>query len=146
MKLESILLLIVTGTAVAATTFSSSKVESAIFEYRYGDALKGEDFAALRAEALSLLPRGSRIDEAGRRLTSIGFVCLGTAHQLPNVNAPSLTCDSNGRGYPSSPQLNISVMGRNGLVSDIEVWNTLQSTRAGAGGTVAARPASGDRS
>ena len=141
MKLESILLLIVTGTAVATTTFSSSKVESAIFEYRYGDALKGEDFGALRAEALVLMPRGSRIDEAERRLTSIGFVCLRTPHQLPNVNASSLVCDSHGRGYPASPQLNLSVMSRNGLVSDIEVWNTLQSTRSTPAAAASRRPA-----
>ena len=86
------------------------------------------------------MPRGSRIDEAERRLTSIGFVCLRTPHQLPNVNASSLVCDSHGRGYPSSPQLNLSVMSRNGLVSDIEIWNILQSTRSAPDATAAGRP------
>ena len=72
-----------------------------------------------------MFPRGSRLEDASARLTGIGFDCEATAHFLPDTSAPSLLCASNGRGYPDYPAVNLTVMTRNGLIADIEVWNVI---------------------
>ena len=88
-------------------------------------ALQGENFYAIRREALTLFPRGSRLKDAAEQLTAIGFRCNGIPHKLANINAESLICASNGRGAVTSPALNLTVFSRNGLISDFEVWNML---------------------
>lgn len=94
------------------------------------DALIGDDFYAIRREALALFPRGSRVREVADQLKAIGFVCDGIAHKMANVNAESLICESRGRGYPTSQAMNVTIMARNGLLSDIEIWNMLQRADA----------------
>ncbi len=94
------------------------------------DALMGEDFFAIRREALALFPRGSRLSQAAERLIAIGFRCSGIPHKMANVNAESLICESHGRGYPASPAFNVTILARNGLLSDIEIWNMLDKADA----------------
>ena len=130
MRFEVLMLLLASGTVASTAALSSPEAEDRIWRYRHSDALMVGDFADLRREALDLMPRGSRLDAAERKLTSIGFSCSGTPHGLPNVNGPSLVCSSNGRGYPVSPQINLTVMSRSGLVSDYEVWNLFESASA----------------
>ncbi len=94
------------------------------------DSLMGENFFRIRREALAMFPRGSRLNDTAEGLVSIGFRCQGITHKIANVNADSLVCDSHGRGYPLSPTLTITVLARNGLVSDFEVSNMLQRADA----------------
>jgi hypothetical protein len=88
-------------------------------------ALKNTSLTSVRQEALTLFPRGSRLDEATSHLTGIGFDCEPMTHFLPDISAPSLLCASNGRGYPNFPAVNLTVITRNGLIADIEVWNVM---------------------
>lgn len=90
-------------------------------------ALMESDLATMRHDALALFPRGSRLADADRGLAGMGFRCYAIPHELGNVDAPSLGCDSNGRGYPVSPRVNVTVMARNGLVSEIGVWNSFDT-------------------
>lgn len=94
------------------------------------DALMGQDFFAIRREALALFPRGSKLSEAADQLVAIGFRCSGIPHKMANVNAESLVCESHGRGYPFTPAFNVTVLARNGLLSDIEIWNMLDKADA----------------
>ncbi|MDX7950440.1 hypothetical protein P7D22_04505 [Lichenihabitans sp. Uapishka_5] len=88
-------------------------------------ALKNNDLTRLRAEALTLFPRGSRLDEAASQLATIGFACEDLQHPLPDISAPSLRCASDGRGYPNYPSVNVILLTRNGLISDVDVWNIM---------------------
>lgn len=103
-----------------------------------GTPLMRDDLAGLRREALDLFPRGSRVAEAYRRLVAMGFRCEAVEHKLANVTSPSLACDSNGRGFPSVPAYNVTVLGRDGVVADVDVWNTF-GTAGLRGGDVARR-------
>lgn len=88
-------------------------------------ALKNNDLTRLRAEALTLFPRGSRLDAATAQLVSIGFACEPIPHPLPDISGPSLRCASNGRGYPNYPAVTVILLTRNGLISDVDVWNIM---------------------
>ena len=121
--------------SVAASVAALAVAGLALLDRR--NALMGSDFTLMRREALALFPRGSRLAEANRALIDMGFRCYAIPHELGNVDGPSLGCDSNGRGYPVSPRVNVTVMARNGLVSDIEVWNGFDTADADA---EAARP------
>ena len=88
-------------------------------------ALKNNNLTGLRTEALNLFPRGSRLDEAAAHLASIGFACDPIAHPLPDISGPSMHCASNGRGYPDFPAVNVILLSRNGMVSDVDVWNIM---------------------
>lgn len=88
-------------------------------------SLKNNDLTGLRAEALNLFPRGSRLDEAAAHLARIGFACEPIAHPLPDISGPSLHCASNGRGYPDFPAVNVILLTRNGMISDVDVWNIM---------------------
>ena len=85
--------------------------------------LSGGDFGHMRFEALDLFPRGSPISAAAAGLSALGFKCAPARHMLANINAPSVECDSAGRGYPVASRTQITVMARNGMVSDIAVGN-----------------------
>lgn len=110
-------LLISLAVAVGLTTSVNHAKES--------QALKSENLTGLRAEALDLFPRGSHLDEAEAHLEKIGFVCEPLPHPIPDISGPSLRCASNGRGYPDFPAVNVVLLSRNGLVSDVDVWNVM---------------------
>ena len=94
--------------------------------------LTSEDFGQLRREALDLFPRGSPIHDASAGLTGLGFRCAPARHMMANINAPSVECDSAGRGYPTASRIQITVMARNGMVSDIAVGNGFDPFQADA--------------
>ena len=88
-------------------------------------ALKNNNLTGLRSEALALFPRGSRLEDAATRLAHIGFACEPVAHPLPDISGPSLRCASNGRGYPDFPAVTVILLTRNGMISDVDVWNIM---------------------
>ncbi|MCW6507246.1 hypothetical protein [Lichenifustis flavocetrariae] len=88
-------------------------------------ALKSNSLTGIRDEALSLFPRGSRLQPAATRLVDMGFTCEPLKHAMPDISGPSLICSSSGRGYPDYPAINVTLVTRNGLISDIEVWNMM---------------------
>lgn len=88
-------------------------------------ALKNDSLTRLRTEALALFPRGSRLSDAEAHMARIGFACEPIPHALPDISAPSLQCASNGRGYPDFPAVNVILLSRNGLISDVDVWNIM---------------------
>jgi hypothetical protein len=85
--------------------------------------LLGSDFGSLRREALKMFPRGSPLAAASQGLQALGFQCTVANHLMANINAPSVQCESAGRGYPTSSRLQVTVMARNGMVSDIAIGN-----------------------
>lgn len=94
--------------------------------------LIGDDFGRLRREALDLFTRGQPVVEVKDGLTALGFQCA-PAHRLPaNINAPSIECDSAGRGYPEMSRMEVTVMARNGTMSDIAVGNGIDPFEASA--------------
>lgn len=90
-----------------------------------GQALKDDSLTRVRMEALALFPRGSLLSDAEAHMARIGFACETIPHPLPDISAPSLQCASNGRGYPDFPAVNVILLSRNGLVSDVDVWNVM---------------------
>ena len=94
--------------------------------------LTGQDFGSLRRQALVLFPRGLPIADAARGLVVLGFKCTPARHLIANINAPSVECDSAGRGYPNASRTQITVMARNGTVSDIAVGNGFDTFQADA--------------
>lgn len=88
-------------------------------------ALRSTDLGGIRRQALGLFPRGSRLQDAASRLVDMGFLCTPMPHLMPDVSSASLLCASNGRGYPDFPAINVTVLTRNGLISEIEVWNVM---------------------
>ena len=88
-------------------------------------ALKSASLTSVRQQALHLFPPGSRLDDAASRLADIGFDCQTMQHFLADTSAPSLLCASNGRGYPDYPAVNLTLITRNGLIADIDVWNVM---------------------
>ena len=97
-----------------------------------GKKLVGDDYGAVRREALDMFPRGQPIAEVRKGLTALGFRCAPTHRLVPNVNAPSIECDSAGRGYPTSSRMEVTVMSRNGALSDIAIGNGLDPVVADA--------------
>ncbi len=94
--------------------------------------LMGEDFGRLRREALDLFTRGQPVVAVKDGLTALGFACA-PAHRLPpNINAPSIECDSAGRGYPEVSRMEVTVMARNGAMSDIAIGNGIDPYEASA--------------
>ena len=89
------------------------------------EALKSSNLTGLKNEALAMFPRGSRLDEAAALLGRIGFACEPVPHPLPDISGPSLRCASNGRGYPDFPAVNVILLTRNGMISDVDVWNIM---------------------
>ncbi len=94
--------------------------------------LSGNDFGRMRLQALDMFPRGSPISGAAAGLSALGFRCTPARHMLANINAPSVECDSAGRGYPSTSRMQITVMARNGMVSDVAVGNGFDPIQADA--------------
>ena len=88
-------------------------------------ALKNTSLTTIRQQALEMFPRGSRLDDAATHLAGIGFECQSMTHFLADTSAPSLLCASNGRGYPDFPGINVTLVTRNGLIADIDVWNVM---------------------
>lgn len=95
-------------------------------------ALIGEDFGQLRREALGLFPRGKPVREVKDALTTMGFRCAPMHRPLANINAAAVECDSAGRGYPLASRTEVTVMARNGALSDIAVGNGVDGLVADA--------------
>jgi hypothetical protein len=129
MKARKIRLLGIATGLVAMTGFFAATVSMVNCAVQ-GSALKDNDFTAVRKEALSLFPRGSRIADTADRLTDMGFLCFPVPHSIANVSSASLDCKSNGRGFPGVPAFNITVLTRNGLISDVEIWNVVDHADA----------------
>jgi hypothetical protein len=100
-------------------------------------ALKSNNLTGIRQEALTMFPRGTRLQDAALHLEDIGFSCEPMLRSLADISGPALMCASNGRGYPDFPAINVTLSTRNGLVSEIEVWNIM--ARADDDGAVAER-------
>ncbi len=115
------------GAAVFAVGLDPQTLETA-----HAGHLHGSDFGALRRDALDLFPRGSPIAAAAEGLKALGFQCAPARHPLANINAPSVQCDSAGSGYPQWSRLQVTVMARNGTVSDIAVGNGFATAIADA--------------
>lgn len=88
-------------------------------------ALKNTNLTDIRQQALTMFPRGSRLDAAAGHLAGIGFDCQAMKHFLADTSAPSMLCASNGRGFPDYPAINMTLFTRNGLIADIEIWNVM---------------------
>lgn len=115
--------LAVIGTGLAVTTGGGGQA---------GRKLIGEDFGRLRREALDLFTRGQPVVEVKEGLTALGFQCAPTRRLAANINAPSVECDSAGRGYPAMSRMEVTVMARNGAMSDIAVGNGIDPFEASA--------------
>jgi hypothetical protein len=113
--------------------------------------LKSTSLTNVRQQALELFPRGSRLEEAASHLATIGFDCQAMQHFLADTSAPTLLCASNGRGYPDYPAVNLTLVTRNGLIADIDVWNVMvradgdpYAVDLSATGSIRAQPSSPD--
>lgn len=94
--------------------------------------LMGEDFGRLRREALELFTRGQPVVAVKDGLKALGFQCAPAHRLAANINAPSIECDSAGRGYPKVSRMELTVMARNGAMSDIAIGNGLDPFEASA--------------
>lgn len=94
--------------------------------------LMGEDFGRLRREALDLFTRGQPVMAVKDGLNALGFQCAPAHRPAANINAPTLQCDSAGRGYPEVPRMEVTVMARNGAMSDIAIGNGIDPFEASA--------------
>lgn len=95
-------------------------------------ALIGEDFGRLRREALDLFTRGQPVVEVSKGLKALGFQCAPAHRLAANINAPIVECDSAGRGYPEVARMEVTVMARNGTMSDIAIGNGIDPFEANA--------------
>lgn len=110
---------------LAITATGSLALVSGLDSASKREALKSSNLTGLKNEALAMFPRGSRLDEAAALLARIGFACEPVPHPLPDISGPSLRCASNGRGYPDFPAVNVILLTRNGMISDVDVWNIM---------------------
>lgn len=94
--------------------------------------LIGDDLGRLRREALDLFPRGKPVGQVAQGLKALGFRCSPTKIVLANISAPTIACDSAGRGYPTTPRIEITIIARNGALADIAVGDGLHSLQADA--------------
>ena len=115
--------LVVIGAGLASTLGGSGPADR---------KLMGEDFGRLRQEALDLFTRGEPVVAVKDGLKALGFECAPAHRLAPNINAPTIECDSAGRGYPEVSRMEVTVMARNGAMSDIAIGNGLDAFEASA--------------
>ena len=109
----------------AATLCGIGSASAGIDVFTNRHALKSGGLADIRREAFTFFPRGSRSKDAADRLADMGFLCSPMPRALFNVSGADLICESNGRGFPEAPAMNVTLLTRNGLISDIEIWNIM---------------------
>lgn len=94
--------------------------------------MMGTDFGAIRREALGLHPIGSQIAAVAQTMTDLGFRCYNRIQVLDNITAPSVVCDSNGRGEFTSSRISVVLIARNGALTDVAVSDGFDPLEASA--------------
>ncbi len=98
-----------------------------------GHVMTGTDFGAIRREALALHPIGSKIGAVADTMDRLGFRCYARVHTIENITAPSVVCDSNGRGGFTSSRIAVVLIARNGALTDVAVSDGFDPLEADAG-------------
>ena len=94
--------------------------------------LIGSDFGLIRRQALSEHPIGSRIDEVADAFGKLGFSCRFRPHLIEDTTTPTVLCRSTGQGTTLSSRLDLTLVARNGTLTDIAVSNGLDGLQASA--------------
>lgn len=94
--------------------------------------LTGSDFGLIRRQALAEHPIGSRIEDVADAVGALGFACRRRSHLIENTTAPTVFCRSMGRGATVSSRLNLTLVARNGTLTDIAVNDGLDELEASA--------------
>ncbi len=95
-------------------------------------AMTGTDFGRIRREALDLHPIGSKLADVASSLDGLGFSCRRRAHLVVNVSAPTMTCESNGRGGSASSRIALTLVARNDSLVDVSVSDGFDPMQASA--------------
>lgn len=94
--------------------------------------LTGSDFGMIRRGALAEHPIGSKIADVAVAIGKLGFACRYRPQLIENTTAPLVLCRSSGLGATVSSRLDLTLVARNGTLTDIAVSNGLDGLEASA--------------
>lgn len=94
--------------------------------------MTGTDFGQIRREALQRHPIGSKVAGVTSSLNELGFRCYQRARPAMMMSAPTVTCESNGRGGAASSRIALTLVARNDSLVDVSVSDGFDPMQASA--------------